>query len=452
MKPESVRLLDRLFTTEPMREIFSDQRSLQAMLDFEAALARALVSSGIAPPRVLTAIQSRCDASLFDSEMLASEAGLACNVVIPLVQELTRLVAEADNEAARFVHWGATSQDAMDTALVLQVREAVHLLGNGLTDLSAQLGKMVEEHKLTLLAGRTWLQHGPPVTLGWKAAGWLDAIERHRERLRETTRRVLVLQFGGAVGTLAALEDRGLTVATALASELKLALPDIPWHTNRDRIAEVATTLGLLVGSLGKIGRDISLLAQSEIGEVSEPAAPGRGISSTMPHKRNPVGSAVVLAAAVRVPALVSTMLSAMVQEHERGLGTWQAEWQTLPEICLLTAGAVAQLTHVIAGLEVHKERMARNLEITRGLIFSEAVAIALAKHIGKMPAHELLEQASRTSIREDKHLREVLMAHAQVRAHLTAEDLGRLFDARNYIGAAGKMADRVLERLDKKN
>jgi 3-carboxy-cis,cis-muconate cycloisomerase len=437
--------MDHMFTSAAMREIFSDQRYLQSLLDFEAALAGALVSAGIAPARVGPAIAAKCKASLFDVKKLGKAAALAGNVAIPMVKQLTQAVRQDDQEAMKFVHWGATSQDAIDTALVLQLRDAQALIDTGLAQLSSASRRLIQLHKFTVVAGRTWLQQAPPVTLGLKAAGWLDALTRHRERLRETGKRVRVLQFGGAVGTLAALGDRGLAVAGAMAAELKLALPNLPWHTHRDRTAEVATTLGLITGSLGKIARDVALLSQSEVGEVSEPGAPGRGGSSTMPHKRNPVGSAAALAAAIRVPALVSTMLSAMVQEHERGLGGWQAEWQTLPEICLLTAGALEQLIHVLNGLEVDSKKMAQNLEITRGLIFSEAVAATLGKHVGKGAAHEMLEAACRRAIVENRHLREVLMEDAEVRRRLTAEDLTRLFDPKNYLGLAQEMIDRVL-------
>jgi 3-carboxy-cis,cis-muconate cycloisomerase len=440
--------MDRMFTSAAMREIFSDQRYLQSILDFEAALARALVSAGVAPARVAPIIASKCKSSLFDVEKLAEAAALAGNVAIPLVKQLTEAVAQDDQEAMKFVHWGATSQDAIDTALVLQLRDALALIDTGLAQLSSASRRLIQLHKLTVVAGRTWLQQAPPVTLGLKVAGWLDALNRHRERLQEASSRILVLQFGGAVGTLAALgeAERGLAVSEALAAQLKLALPNLPWHTHRDRTAEAATTLGLITGSLGKIARDIALLSQSEVGEVSEPAAPGRGGSSTMPHKKNPVGSAAVLAAATRVPALVSTMLSAMVQEHERGLGGWQAEWQTLPEICMLTAGALEQLTHVLNGLEVDSKKMAQNLEITRGLIFSEAVAATLSKHLGKNAAHEALEAACRRAIVENRHLRDVLMEDAEVRKRLSAEDLTRLFDPRNYLGSAGEMIERVLK------
>jgi 3-carboxy-cis,cis-muconate cycloisomerase len=438
-------LLDALFTTDAMRAIFSDQRRLQAMLDFEAALARALARAGIAPSAAPPAIASQCRAELFSTEALGSEAALAGNLAIPLVKHLTALVAKSDEKAAAFVHWGATSQDAIDTGLVLQLREALALLDSGLAKLSDALALLVEARISTVAAGRTWLQHAAPVTLGLKAAGWLDAIERHRSRLHETRTHALVLQFGGAVGTLAALADRGPAVAAALAEDLKLPLPRLPWHAHRDRFAEVATTLGLLVGSLGKIARDISLLAQTEVDELNEPAAPGRGGSSTMPQKRNPVGSAVVLAAAIRVPALVSVMLTAMVQEHERGLGGWHAEWETLPEICMLTAGALSHTTQVVEGLEIHEAKIAQNLGATHGMILAEAVAFALAKDVGRLPAHDLVEQAYRRALKDARPLRDVLIEDAKVRAHLSAADLARLLDPKNYLGSAEKMARDVL-------
>jgi 3-carboxy-cis,cis-muconate cycloisomerase len=438
-------LLDALFTTDAMRAIFSDQRRLQSMLDFEAALARALAHAGIAPSTAPAAIASQCRAESFSIEELGREAALAGNLAIPLLKHLTALVAKSDDKAAAFVHWGATSQDAIDTGLVLQLRDALALLDSGLANLSDALTLLVEGRISTVAAGRTWLQQAAPVTLGLKAAGWLDAIERHRARIHETRSNALVLQFGGAVGTLAALANRGPAVAAALAEDLKLPLPRLPWHAHRDRFAEVATTLGLLVGSLGKIARDVSLLAQTEVAEVNEPAAPGRGGSSTMPQKRNPVGSSVILAAAIRVPALVSIMLTAMVQEHERGLGGWHAEWETLPEICMLTAGALSHATEVVEGLEIHEAKIAQNLGATHGLILAEAVALALAKHIGRLPAHDLVEQACRRALKDARPLGDVLTEDAKVRAHLSADDLARLLDPKNYLGSAEKMSRDVL-------
>jgi 3-carboxy-cis,cis-muconate cycloisomerase len=429
-----------------MAEIFSESRRVQCMLDFEAALAGALVAARIAPAKTSTAIKSECEARSYDIGRIVEAASVAGNPAIPLVKELTDKVALKSAEAARFVHWGATSQDVIDTGLVLQLRNALDTLGGGLDRLVEALRQLIQEHRTTVVAGRTWLQQAPPVTLGLKAAGWLDAVGRHRERVRTTRERALVLQFGGAVGTLAALADRGPSVAAALADELGLALPDIPWHTHRDRIAEVAATLGLLTGSLGKIARDISLMSQTEVAELAEPAAAGRGGSSTMPHKHNPVACAAVLAAAIRVPALVSTMLSAMVQEHERGLGGWQAEWPTLPQICTLSAEALDQLANVLEGLEVDPRSMAHNLEITRGLIFSEAVTYALGKHIGKSRAHELVERACRRAVAENKQLRDVLIEDAEIRAHINRKSLDTLFNPQLYLGSAGQMIDRVLK------
>jgi 3-carboxy-cis,cis-muconate cycloisomerase len=434
-----------------MREIFSDHRQLQSMLNFEAALARALGKAGVAPKEAVAAIESQCDANLFSVETLAREGALAGNVAIPMVKQLTALVAKTDTKAGAFVHYGATSQDAIDTGMILQLREALEEIGAGLSKISSALMRLVEGHDATLVVGRTWLQHAPPVTLGLKTAGWLSAIERHHTRLNQTQKDALVIQFGGAVGTLAALGDRGPAVAVALADDLKLGNPDLPWHAHRDRFAEVATTLGLLVGTLGKIARDISLMAQTEVSELAEPSAPGRGGSSTMPHKQNPVGSAVILSAAVRVPALVSTMLSAMVQEHERGLGGWHAEWQTLPEICLLAGGAVAQMEQILGGLAIHEKRMAENIEVTHGLIFAEAIAMVLRRRLGRAQAHELVEQASRRAVAENRRLREILLQDAKIRENLSAEDIDRLLDPENYIGSAKEMAKRVLSGLDRK-
>ncbi len=428
-----------------MREIFSDRGRIQGMLDFEAALARAQARLGVIPKASGPAIEAQCQAKLFDIEALARAAALAGNPAIPMVKALTALVGKKGKEAAGYVHRGATSQDAMDTGLVLQLRAAIELIDTDLARLAEALVRLARKHKRTPMAGRTWLQQASPVTFGLKAAGALSAVERHRVRLRELRARVLVIQFGGAAGTLASLGDRGLDIAKALAAELELRDPDIAWHAQRDRVAEVATTLGLLVGTLGKIAHDVSLLMQTEVGEAYEPAAPGRGGSSTMPHKRNPVGSAVVLAAATRVPGLVSVMLAAMVQEHERGLGNWHAEWETLPEICMLSGAALGQVVQMIEGLEIDTARMRHNLDASHGLILAEAVSAALAPKLGREAAHGLIEEACSRAIEQNKPLRDVLAKDARVGKLLSTSDLDRLLDPANYLGVAEQFVERVL-------
>jgi len=444
-------LLDPLFGSAAMGEVFSDAARLQHMLDFEAALARAEARCGVIPAAAAPAIAAKCKADLIDASALATATAVSLNPAIPLVKQLTALVAKDDPEAARFVHWGATSQDANDTGLVLQMRQAIEILEADLATLCTGLSALAKKYRSTPIAGRTLMQHALPTTFGAKVAGWLDAMDRHRERFAETRTRAMVLQFGGAAGTLAALRGEGLRVAEALATELHLGLPNIPWHTQRDRVVEAATTLGLLTGSLGKMARDISLHMQTEIAEVFEPAGEGRGGSSTMPHKRNPVSAAVVLSAAARVPGLVSTMLSAMVQEDERGLGNWHAEWETLPEIFRLTGGALHQMATIVSHLEVDAARMRRNLDATRGLIFAEAVTMAMGKHIGKSAAHTLMEAATRQARESGRHLREVLAQNRAVTERLTSEELDRLFAPENYLGVAEELVDRVVDASHKR-
>jgi len=308
-----------------------------------------------------------------------------------------------------------------------------------------RLATLVERYRSTPVVARTWMQHAVPTLLGLKFAGWLDGLLRHQARLEEARGRVLVLQFGGAAGTLATLGNNGLAVSLALADDLKLSLPALPWHSHRDRIAELGAFLALLTGSLGKIARDVSLQMQTEIGELSEPSSPGRGGSSTMPHKRNPVACSVILAAVTQVPGLAGTLFAALPQENERGLGGWQAEWQTLPEMFRLTAGALDRTVDLLEGLEVHTAELTRNLDSTRGLIFAEAAMMALAAKVGKSKAHQISEAASHRAISTNQHFRDVLLADPEVTAHLQADQIRRLFDPMAYVGAASQFIDRVL-------
>ena len=441
----SNQLFDAYFSAPAMRAIFSDHGRLQGMLDFEAALARAEASSGLIPQAAVQPIVSACQAERYDFAALAQAIVTAGNSAIPLVKALGKQVAAQSSEAERYVHLGATSQDTMDSGLILQLRAAITLLERDLTQLGAALAEQAERHADTPLAGRTWLQHATPVTLGMKLAGVLGAITRHRQRLTEIKPRLLVLQFGGASGSLAALGEHAWPVSEALANELGLQLPEQPWHTQRDRLVEFASLLGLIAGSLGKFGRDLSLLMQTEAGEVFEPAAPGKGGSSTMPHKRNPVSAAVLIGAATRSPGLVATMFSTMPQEHERSLGLWHAEWETLPELCCLVSGALQQALLLVPGLEVDAARMRTNLDLTQGLVLAEAVSIALAQRIGRDAAHHLLEQCCQQAVREGAQLRQVLGANAEVSAQLSAAELDRLLDPALYLGQARRWVERAV-------
>jgi 3-carboxy-cis,cis-muconate cycloisomerase len=438
-------MLNPLFATEAMSAIFSDRARLQAMLEFEAALARAEAAVGLIPVTAADTIVRTCLADSFDPVALARDTAQAGNPAIPMVKQLTALVAKADPQAARFVHWGATSQDAIDTGLVLQMRAGLASIDADLQRMAGDLARLAEAHATTPMVGRTFLQQAVPVTFGLKAAGWLSAVERSRTRLAEAGGAARLLQFGGAAGTLASLRERGLDVAAETAKILALDLPDLPWHNHRDRLVGLAAALGVLVGTLGKIARDVSLLMQTEVAEASEPAGPGRGGSSTMPHKRNPIGCAVALAAAQRVPQLVATLLAAMPQEHERGLGGWHAEWEAIPEIFLLTSGALRQMADAVAGLTIDPARMSENLEATRGLIMAEAVMMALGDHIGRLEAHHLIEAACRRAVEQGRHLRDVLAQDAAVTAHLSPDELDRLFAPETYLGVAERFVQRVL-------
>ncbi|AWK89911.1 3-carboxy-cis,cis-muconate cycloisomerase [Azospirillum thermophilum] len=442
--PYADPLLDPLFTTAEAADAFGPRARLQGMLDFEAALARAEARAGVVPAAAVPAIAAACDAALYDLDALGAEAALAGNTAIPMVGHLTRKVAEADAEAARFVHWGATSQDAMDTGLVLQLHRYCDGLEADLARLADGLAALADRHRATPMVARTWLQHALPTSFGLKAAVLLDALGRDRQRLAAARGR-LALQFGGAAGTLAALGDAGLRVAAALAAELSLPLPALPWHSSRDRVAEIAAALAILAGTLGTLGRDVSLMMQMEVGEAFEPAGPGRGGSSTMPHKRNPVSCAVLLATASRAPALAGGLLAAQVQEHERGLGGWHAEWQALPELARLVAGATRHAAGLVAGLTVDAERMRANLDLTRGLIMAEAVTMALGERLGRMAAHERVAEASRRAAAEGRRLRDLLAEDPAVAAVLDGAALDALFDPLHYTGSAAAFIDRAL-------
>ncbi len=443
-------LLAPMLSSAAMRAVYDDGAFLQHMLDVEAALARAEAETGVIPNAAAAPIVAACRAARFDMAALAEAATRAGNLAIPLVKALTAEVAKTDPDAARYVHWGATSQDIIDTATMLTLRAAIDALLADLDRAIAGFAKLAAAHRNTAMVARTWLQHALPMPFGLKLAEYAAALHRSRGRLNALRDNGLALQFGGAAGTLAALGDKGLAVSEALARELRLPLPDAPWHTHRDRIAEAASVFAILAGTCGKIARDVSLLMQTDVGEAFEPAGAGRGGSSTMPHKRNPVAAAAALAAAAMAPNLAATIFAAQVQEHERSAGPWHVEWPTLPTLMLVTSGALAAVVDIAEGLEVDTERMRANLDTTHGLIMAEAVTMALADKIGKSDAHHLIEDASRKAIASKRHLRDVLAEDKGVTAHLNAARLTKLFDPLAYQGASQALIDRLLASLNK--
>lgn len=444
---DSHSLLGALFGDPNVDAVFTDAARLQAMLDVEAALARAQARCGVIPTEALAPIQAACRADLYPMDALAAGTALAGNPAIPLVKALTAKVRQRDADAARWVHWGATSQDIIDSGAILQLRAALDHVQKRLQVLCAALAGVADTERGTGLPGRTLLQQAVPVTFGLKAAGWLDALQRSQRRLQALRSDTLVLQFGGAAGTLASLQTRGLEVTEALGAELQLPVPTLPWHAARDRIAELGSAFALLTGTLGKIATDIVLLMQSEVAEAFEPAAEGKGGSSAMPHKRNPVGCVAAIAAATRVPGLLSTLFAAMPQPHERAPGQWHAEWETVPEIVRLCAGSLAQVTLVVQGLQLDRPRMLAHLDSQGGLLYAEAVAVTLAEALGKSAAHALVEEASRRALTESRHLREVLQELPEVTAQLSPAQLQALFAPDSWLGMADTWIDRVLAR-----
>jgi len=444
----SSALLTPLISSAAMRAVLDDHARLQRMLDFEAALARAEAAVGAIPALATEPIANAAKAERYDLKALGEEAVVAGNVAIPLINALTAEVAKTDATAAGYVHWGATSQDVLDTALVLELRAVIDALIADLNRAIDGFTALTGRYRRTPVVGRTWMQHALPMPFGLKLAGYAAALARSRERLRRLRREALVLQFGGAVGTLAALNERGLDVAERLSALLDLPLPEAPWHSHRDRLAEVAAAFAIIAGSCGKIARDVSLLMQTDVAEAFEPAAPGRGGSSTLPHKRNPTAAAAALAAATIAPNLLATIFAGQVQEHERAVGGWQAEWPTFPALALVTSGALNAIVDIAQGLEVDSERMRVNLAETRGLIMAEAVAFALGAKLGKQQAHRIVEEASRKAVANKRDLQEVLVEDAQVTLSLSVGELAKLFEPMGYQGAAQTFIDRIVGSL----
>ncbi|OTG92435.1 3-carboxy-cis,cis-muconate cycloisomerase [Acinetobacter sp. ANC 4654] len=438
-----------LFYQADMTEIFSDHALLKYMIQAEVALAKAQAQVGVIPESaaaIIADVANTQGIQAIDFENLAIATGLAGNIAIPFVKQFTAAVKAIDEDASRYVHWGATSQDILDTACILQARDALDIVEFQLRHAYAASLELAEEYRAEVMIGRTWLQQALPITFGHKAARWASGFKRDLDRLEQMKTRVLTAQLGGAVGSLASLLDQGSKVVDAYAAQLNLSVPTCTWHGERDRIIEIAGFLAIVVGNTGKMARDWSLMMQTEIAEVFEPTAKGRGGSSTMPHKRNPVAAASILAAANRVPALMSSMYQSMVQEHERSLGAWHAEWLALPEIFQLCAGALQRTVEVLQGLEVNSKNMQRNIETTQGLIMAEAVMMALAPKMGRLNAHHFVEKACKQAVAEQSHLQDIVSSFVEVKQYFSADELTLIFKPESYLGNIQDQIDAVLK------
>lgn len=417
------------FGTPAMRAVFDDRELVRKYVEVEVALAKAQARCGVIPEAAAQEIAEKCNADTLDFDLLRHETEIVGYPILPLVHQISKQAGESGG----YVHWGATTQDIMDTAVVLQIRDAFTLIETDINKLRATLADLARRYRDTPMAGRTHLQQALPVTFGYKAAIWLDMFERHAERLTQARPRVLVGEFAGAAGTLASLGDKGLAVQKAMMEELGLNVPTSTWHVARDGFAEAVNLLAVITGSLGKIAYDVMLLAANEFGELYEPFVKGRGASSTMPQKRNPISSEL--------------MLDAMVQDLERATGPWHAEWIAIPESFVLSAGALHQANFMLAGLIVDEAAMKRNLGMTNGLIVAEAVMMGLAPYIGRQDAHDVVYDACRIVNEQGGRLADVLNAMPSVAERLDPQLIEKLTDPANYLGMAPAMVDQVLTK-----
>ena len=449
--PSSTTVLDSIlfrdaFGTPRMRGVFSDISLISRYAEVEIALAKAEARCGVIPAEAAEEIAKRTDVSALDFDLLRRETDIVGYPILPLVQQM----AKQCGEAGRYVHWGATTQDIMDTAVILQIRDGLDIIEKDIATLRGILADLSRRHRDTPMAGRTHLQQALPVTFGYKTAIWLAMFDRHAQRLEQLKPRVLVGQFAGAAGTLASLGDKGFDVQKAFCEELGLGIPVCTWHVARDGLAEVLNFFGLVTGSLGKIALDIMIMASTEFSELYEPFVKGRGASSTMPQKRNPISSELMLAASKGVRQHAGLMLDAMVQDFERATGPWHVEWMAIPESFVLTAGALHQAKFALAGLIIDDKQMAKNLGISRGLIVAEAVMMGLAPQIGRQQAHDLVYDACRLANEKGLTLADALSVDPQVSARIDRATIDRLTSPGNYLGLAPEMVDRVLAASDR--
>jgi len=438
------KIWGEMFGTKEMHQVFSDERTIQLYLDVEAALARSQSKLGIIPEEAGKKITQASKLELIDWEKLEKRTTIVGYPILPLVEQLSSAVKDGYGQ---YCHWGATTQDIMDTADVLQIREGLELLTSDLNGIADALVKIIKEHIETPMAGRTHLQHALPVSFGYKAATWLSGIDRHIKRLEEIKSRIFNLSFFGAAGTLASLgEENGLNTQIALANELGLNVPDVSWHSIRDNFCEVTGWLAIVGASLGKIAYDVMLMMQTEIQEVAEPFLHGRGSSSTMPQKRNTISSEIMLACSKLLREHHSSMLDAMVLDHERATGQWHVEWNAIPNSFIIASSSFKSARFLLEGLEVSPENMKKNIDKTNGLIVAEAVMMALAPHIGRQVAHDIVYDCCRQTIKNNIPFVDSLLADKNISKIFNENDLLEIVNPSNYLGAAPAMANKLLK------
>ena len=434
-----------IFTSDAMRRVWSDENRTSKYIDIERALAKVQGRLGLIPQEAADEIISHCHLDQIDMVKLRAQTE---RIGYPILGVVSQLNALCRDKLGEYVHWGATTQDITDTATVLQIREALEIVDADLAAISKAMADLARTHRLTPMIGRSNLQQAIPITFGYKMAGLLSAIERHRTRLAQLRPRVLVGEFAGAAGTLASLATGAMETQAGLMEELGLGQPDIAWHTIRDNIAEVGCFLGLVGGTLGKLSMDVKLMMQTEVGEVYEPFAHGRGSSSTMPQKRNPISSCYIHAQVSVVRQHAAALMDAMIADHERSTGPWEIEWIVLPEAFCLMAGALKQARYILDGLEVDAAQMRANIDMTGGLVMSEAVMMGLGSYIGREYAHDLVYDICRVAVKEKRPLLDLLCEHPEINKHLDRSALAKLCDPANYLGQSGVMVDRVLSKL----
>lgn len=439
------KIFGDIFSDARMREVWSDENRTAKYLDIERALAKVQGELGIIPKHAAEEIVRNCELSQIDWVKLKAKTEA---IGYPIIAVVNQINANCKDGLGEYCHWGATTQDITDTATILQIREGLALIESDLAEVSASLAALAKRHRDTPIIGRSNLQQATPITFGYKMASILAGIERHRERLTQMKPRVLVGEFGGASGTLSSLEKGAMETQAGLMRELGLGQPLISWHTVRDNIAEVGAFLGLVGGSLGKIAMDVKLLMQTEVAEVFEPFAPGRGSSSTMPQKRNPISCLYIHANVSVVRQHAAALMDAMVADHERSTGPWEIEWVVLPEAFCLLSGALKQAKFILAGLEVDAAQMRRNIDMTHGLVMSEAVMMGLGPYLGREYAHDLVYDLCRQALAEKRALIDILAAHPEITKHVNRAKLQEFCDPMNNLGQAGVMVDRVLASL----